>query len=285
MAEELEIKLSLSPEQQAAGLCWLLGQPGSSRGPTKALVNRYYDTPGGDLNRQKVALRVRRAGDRFIQTLKTQGEFVDGAHRRQEWEWLVADMALNPALLVDTPLGQGVDLAALSPVFETNFERQIVMLEDESETIEVAVDAGSVMAGGAQRPLNEIEFELKSGHADGLGRRARSLAAQVPVFLNLVSKAEQGYFMAGLHAPADVSEAELSVAGFLRGLSIAWLRGEPLAVNPEALSVIEAAAGARGVSAQFEVVRRGLLSGESVPDLASSAELGQLQLALAASAP
>ncbi|HCL37363.1 MAG TPA: CYTH domain-containing protein, partial [Marinobacter hydrocarbonoclasticus] len=33
------------------------------------------------------ALRVRQAGDRYIQTLKTQGEFVNGAHRRQEWEW------------------------------------------------------------------------------------------------------------------------------------------------------------------------------------------------------
>ncbi|CAN0568977.1 unnamed protein product, partial [Ectocarpus sp. 12 AP-2014] len=95
VAEELEIKLSLSEAHQRLALTWLLEQPAASEGACKTLVNRYYDTPDGDLNRQKVALRVRQAGDRCIQTLKTQGEFVDGAHRRKEWEWPLMGTELN----------------------------------------------------------------------------------------------------------------------------------------------------------------------------------------------
>ena len=87
MEVELEIKLTLSERAQAKALQWLLAQPEASRGGQKDLMNRYYDTPDAALNRARAALRVRQSGDRYIQTLKTQGEFVDGAHRRQEWEW------------------------------------------------------------------------------------------------------------------------------------------------------------------------------------------------------
>ena len=74
MATELEIKLTLSEQRQAEALAWLLAQPEASEGPRKVLVNRYYDTPSAALNRARAALRVREAGGRYTQTLKTQGE-------------------------------------------------------------------------------------------------------------------------------------------------------------------------------------------------------------------
>ncbi|MGM0769365.1 MAG: CYTH domain-containing protein [Pseudomonadota bacterium] len=284
MAEELEIKLSLTPVSQQLALKWLQSRPGAIEGPRKTLVNRYYDTPGGDLNRQRVALRVRQAGDKYIQTLKTQGDFVAGAHRRQEWEWPLLSTELNLGLLADTPLGQGVNLADLKPVFETNFERQVVMIEEGDTVIEVAIDAGHILAGGSRRPLNEVEFELKSGDASRLVAWARALADNVPVFLNLISKAEQGYFLAGLHEPGSPltqGGTELSVSGFLQALSVAWLKEKPFEVDRDSLKAIEIHARAQGVATQFAQILDDIAGHESVTVLAERPQLGQLQLALA----
>lgn len=225
MAEELEIKLSLTPEALNQAEAWLSAQAGTSKGPEKTLVNRYYDTPAGDLNRQRVALRVRKAGDEFIQTLKTQGEFVEGAHRRQEWEWPLTGTDLNIGLIADTPVGQDVNLADLRPVFETNFVRRIQMLESTDATIECALDQGSIRADDRHRDLCELELELKQGNSAALLEWARALAARVPVFLNLISKAEQGYALAGLHRPGPPGDQEPLINRLFHGLSRAWLTG------------------------------------------------------------
>src|SRR5690554_6776010 len=113
MAVELEIKLTLSERAQAQALEWLLAQPEAKPGGQKLLVNRYYDTPDAALNRARAALRVRQSGNRYIQTLKTQGEFVDGAHRRREWEWPLPGPELDLPLLESTPLKQQLDLQQL----------------------------------------------------------------------------------------------------------------------------------------------------------------------------
>jgi len=208
MAIELEIKLTLHPQQIPQAVAWLLAQPQASEGGRKRLVNTYYDTPSNELNGQRIALRLRQAGGRNIQTLKTQGEFVNGAHKRDEWEWEVPGPNLQLGLLADTPLADNVNLARLAPVFETNFERQVIMLADNNAVIEVAVDTGQIIANGQSRALCEIEFELKSGNPDSLLIWAQKLAQHCPVFLNLVSKAEQGYFWQMhpwlMHAPLRV---------------------------------------------------------------------------------
>ena len=112
MATELEIKLSVSEAAQAQALKWLSSLPEVRAGKTKSLINHYFDTPNADLNRAKAALRVRKAGDDYIQTLKTRGEFVDGAHRREEWEWPVSSPELALSLLEDTPLNTDLDLGS-----------------------------------------------------------------------------------------------------------------------------------------------------------------------------
>src|SRR5690554_7822277 len=102
MAEELEIKLSLKSGDLLKALNWLLAQPEAQAGSKKCLVNCYYDTPDAELNHQQAALRVRQAGSQYLQTLKTRGEFVDGADRREEWEWRIAGPELSLGLLADT---------------------------------------------------------------------------------------------------------------------------------------------------------------------------------------
>ena len=284
MAQELEIKLSVAQPDLDRAVDWLLGQPNTYESGTLQLGNTYYDTPDGDLNRQKIALRIRKLGDRHIQTLKTRGEFVDGAHRRQEWEWPLIGTTLNMGLIADTPVGQSVNLAELQPVFETNFQRRVVMIEQGESLVEVAIDSGEIVAGGQSRPLSEVEFELKAGDASLLLAWARRLADEVPVFLNLVSKAEQGYYLAGLYHPVSKAEqnAELSVNEFLFLLSVSWLTGQSAPVNGDDFRAIARMAGERGVGELYQRVFRSLAEGNAIGDMASSKELGQLQLAIAA---
>ncbi|MFO7993561.1 MAG: CYTH domain-containing protein, partial [Marinobacter sp.] len=59
MAQELEIKLSVAQSDLDRAVAWLLGQPNTRESDTLQLGNTYYDTPAGDLNRQKIALRIR----------------------------------------------------------------------------------------------------------------------------------------------------------------------------------------------------------------------------------
>jgi len=285
MAIELEIKLTLSESAQAQTLEWLLAQPEARPGGQKLLVTRYYDTPDAALNRARAALRVRQSGNRYIQTLKTQGEFVDGAHRRQEWEWPLPGPELDLSLLESTPLKQLLDIQKLQVAFETNFNRQVVMLETADAVVEVAVDSGEIVGGGQSRALHEVEFELKSGNPAALMSWARMLADEVPVFLNLVSKAEQGYYLAEIYRPElDQAPGELSVTEFLQQLSLSWLLQKPLNCPEPALLRVKNAAIQAGVQALWDEIQP-IIGQYALPELIDKApRLGALQLALAASA-
>ncbi|WP_372987426.1 CYTH domain-containing protein [Marinobacter sp.] len=283
MAEELEIKLTVAEADQQKVQAWLSNDEAADYIGEKSLINRYFDTPAADLNRQKAALRVRQAGDKFIQTLKTRGEFVNGAHRRQEWEWPLPGPDLSLGLLADTPLADRVNLAELEVVFETNFQRCIWMVRQNGAEVEVVLDSGTVASGDQSVPLSEVEFELKAGNSGVLMSLARGLAEQVPVFLNLVSKAEQGYFLAGLYQPELLpGDHELSVTEFLHQLSLGWLLGAPIEFSDSALSQVQRAAVEAKVDGLWQELRQEMASGTSVAELVRRLpRLGELQLALA----
>ncbi|MEX1228056.1 MAG: CYTH domain-containing protein [Marinobacter sp.] len=280
MAEELEVKLTLPSESMDQAFEWLSGQPEASPGSTSQLINHYYDTPTADLNRQRIALRVRQSGDHYIQTLKTQGDFVDGAHRRQEWEWPLLGTQLNIGLVADTPVGQDINLAKLEPVFETNFERRVLMLDDGRAVIECAFDRGSIIAGDRKQPLNEVEFELKSGDADRLTVWAAGLAQHISVFFNLVSKAEQGYYLAGIHEPSKLKGEADATTKLFHSLSIAWLTEANPKQLLDKLQNVKSRAGSRGASKAWNWLNDALVSGDSVRSLVGDPLLGQLQAAL-----
>jgi inorganic triphosphatase YgiF len=253
-------------------------------------VNSYYDTPDAALNHQQAALRVRRAGDRYIQTLKTQGEFINGAHRREEWEWPLPGPSLSLGLLADTPLGDGINLARLAPVFETNFTRQVVMLDDGEAVIECAVDDGVVIAGPHTKPLHEVEFELVSGDPNRLLVWAEKLASQCPIFLNLISKAEQGYHLAGMRKteqavtenPGANASEEDDIDRLLQQLSNAWLDQKAVSFEGLDLQLLGTYAEASGLGQTFSALLERLANGESPSQLLGEPELGQCQLGLLA---
>ena len=103
---EIELKLLVAPEDLARIAA--PGDPGGAPGwraeHTRATV--YYDTPAPDLARAGVALRVRRDGNRSIQTLKEGGGAAAGLHVRDEIEWDRSGHALDVALLDSTPYAE-----------------------------------------------------------------------------------------------------------------------------------------------------------------------------------
>jgi len=211
---EIELKLALPPQQVDAFLRRMARR--RSEPVRQALHTLYFDTPDFALSAQGVALRVRRAGRRWLQTLKTEGERAGGLSRRVEFEMPVGRgvpdwgrfppeaRAWVPEALRDR----------LVPVFETRFHRTAWLLKGKGGAqIEVALDVGEVLAGERSQPICEIELELKSGRPDALFDLALDWAAAFDCLPFDISKAERGVRLAHGTADAPVKPVPLMLDG------------------------------------------------------------------------
>lgn len=207
---ELELKLAISAQHaRRIARLPLIRSSTSGRAITRGMHSVYYDTPQHDLQRAQTALRLRREGARWVQTLKFGGEVEGGLHRRHEVETRVAAQLIDhrmlghsalPALFQDAALR-----AALGPVFTADFRRTVRLLSPTPGTlIELCVDVGELRAGDRQAPICEIELELKSGEPIALLDFADALVQEVPARLEPASKAERGYMLAQARTPVPV---------------------------------------------------------------------------------
>ena len=224
MNKETEIKLRTSRATLAA----LRDHPmlaGRNRSGWQRveLYNQYYDTANRDLAHARVALRLRRDGEQFIQTLKSRGQSVAGLSERNEWDWYLQRPELDPALLGDdcwpASLAE-LDKASLQPLFTTDFVREKADIgwgEGEEEVlIEAALDLGKVLADGREEEICELELELRKGQPEALLELAMGLATDLPLVPCDISKAERGYrlfdtgsYSLGLPAPTLHAEQPL----------------------------------------------------------------------------
>jgi triphosphatase len=201
MAKETEIKLRITPETLAALQSHpLLQQRACGPWQTGKLCNQYYDTADRQLSGARVALRIRRDGEAFIQTLKSRGESVAGLSERNEWDWYLPEPRLQLDLLDDQcwPAALAdLDKTSLQPVFTTDFERTKVLLrwqrEDQTIEVEAALDRGEVVAGDAREPICELELEIRQGPAVALLELAHDLSTELALMPCDISKAERGY--------------------------------------------------------------------------------------------
>jgi triphosphatase len=185
---EREIKLCLTPAAESA-----LAKLAPNR---RSVASIYYDTSRQALRRAGIALRLRRDGDRWLQTLKLDSAPHAGFAARAEWELPVRGRTLEVQAfpLEEIRRSSGVDLARvapqLRPVFETRFMRRsgLVALERTGKA-ELAIDRGAVIAGARRESIREAELELVSGEPAALLRYAEKL--ELP--LAYESKAERGY--------------------------------------------------------------------------------------------
>ena len=224
MNKETEIKLRVSRETLAALRDHpLLKKRNKSGWEQRELFNQYFDTPERDLAAAKVALRVRRDGEQFIQTLKTRGQSVAGLSERNEWDWNLAKSKLDLKKLDDScwPAALAeLDKKQLVPIFTTDFIREKAEIAwgrgKAKVVIEAALDLGKVIAGEGEEEICELELELRQGEPEALLELAAELAADLALMPCDISKAERGYrlFDAGsycLNLPAPSLSADTSL--------------------------------------------------------------------------
>lgn len=208
--QERELKLELS--QSGAGSLLKKNPFGSS--PT-ILQQRsiYFDTPGCDLSKRGLSLRIRHSGNERMQTVKAGDGAAAGSFIREEWERPVAgDTPMLDDPQIRDRLGAGSKLA---PLFEVHVKRHRWNVMDGDATVEVALDIGKVVAADREAPLCEIELEKKAGSPRALFALARKVDQITPTHLGVLSKAERGYRLLGPE-PSAVKKETALCGGVLR---------------------------------------------------------------------
>ncbi|SEQ18938.1 Inorganic triphosphatase YgiF, contains CYTH and CHAD domains [Azotobacter beijerinckii] len=227
MAKETEIKLRVSRTTLAALREHPLLKARSENGWQRhELFNQYYDTAARELARARVALRLRRDGGQYIQTLKSRGQSVAGLSERNEWDWYLEQPVLDPARLDDQCWPAelaGLDKQSLQPIFTTDFVREKADLvwqrDGQRVAVEAALDLGTVVAGAREEEICELELELREGEPAALLELALALAADLPLMPSDISKAERGYrlfdpasYALALPAPTPDAQTPLDTA-------------------------------------------------------------------------
>ena len=158
----------------------------------------YYDTADLNLRRAGLSLRVRREGDKCVQTLKASGTTA-GAFRRNEWQATVPAFRIFPERFDAEALARAdiPTLSAAAAVFATNIEREIRVVpfatNGKTALIEVALDRGTIEADGHSLAIAEIELELLEGPPAALYALARAMNDVTPLHVETLTKSDRGY--------------------------------------------------------------------------------------------
>jgi triphosphatase len=185
--------------------------------PLRAL---YFDTPDRRLARAGLALRLRKEGPQWVQTLKGRGgSALDRIEHEVRLDASPAEPRLDTSRHAGTLLAQplvdalGDAAGSLSVVFETDVLRTLRLVRHRGALVEVAFDSGDIVARSSRLPLCEIEFELKRGPVEGLLALAAAWLARHRFWLDVRSKAELGDRLArgvAAGAPAQARSPKLT---------------------------------------------------------------------------
>jgi len=211
MGIETEIKFEVSPaDLQKLAASRSLRPSDGQLAEHRHMVSTYFDTPNHLLKRHGISLRVRQAGKKRIQTIKTAANGV--AVARGEWEKRIDGNEPDLRAARGTPLHRLLSKKLkrdLDAVFSTHVHRTVVPLRPGNSRVELALDEGHIRAGLYSSPLAEVELELKSGSISDLFRTARTVAQLVPARLALKAKSQQGYDLITDQTMASVSAARI----------------------------------------------------------------------------
>lgn len=202
--QEIELKFGIAPERLAAVRRAVL-RPGVS--PLR-LRAAYYDTPDCRLAAAGIALRLRQEGGTWVQTLKVGLDPM----RRLEHNVPVqvpqdAVAALDPARHHGTLAGDALlaacgkeGLAGLQLRFATDVTRHVRVLRGRGAaagtTVELALDEGTVSAGGLSEVICELEIELLQGTPAGLIALAAAWSQRLGLWLDVRPKSWRGDYLA-----------------------------------------------------------------------------------------
>jgi triphosphatase len=198
---EIELKFLLDePPANIWARAKKLGLASATPRP-RTLRSIYMDTPELSLRKAGIALRLRRDGRRWIQTVKTSRSLSGGLSQSGEIETEAPGGKLRLDAIADEAVRQEVlrqvGGAPLNPVCETVIRRASGELSPAGDTLaELAVDVGTILANGKSAELREVEIELLGGSPRGLFDIAQALFPEGGLKFSRLSKSARGYLLA-----------------------------------------------------------------------------------------
>lgn len=217
---EIEFKFCIPPERLAA----VQAAVRRGRWTPIRMEARYFDTPDAALSSRGIALRLRREGAQWVQTVKALGL---GPLDREEHNVVLGDappsLAPRPELHAGSVAGARLVAAlqaAQGPLVETygtEMDRVTRNIAFKGGVVELALDTGRVVArrGTPQQQearICELELELTTGPVAGLAALATRWATRHGLYLSTVSKAERGERLLAAHWSRPAAKARAMVA-------------------------------------------------------------------------
>lgn len=225
---EIELKFQI-PAERLAAVRSELDRLGADLSAPLILQAAYFDTADRKLAQARSALRVRREGDEWVQTLKAAGSHTmvrvednQPAQAPQAGEAVrpdlsrhgeVARQALAQSLgwqPESDPRGERCDLVELyrTDMRRTRARLQVAEGTPHAGTVELALDEGAILAGGLQEPVRELEIELLSGHPQAVIIAGQDWVHRFGLWLDTQTKAHRGDRLARLTATAPIGEGQ-----------------------------------------------------------------------------
>jgi triphosphatase len=243
---EVELKLAIDP----ADVGRLRDAPPLARA-RPAVVRMdgvYLDTDDCEVARHGMALRLRRAGRRWMQCLKAGRSGTGGMHARDEWEYEQPRAEVDLALFRETPLAALPSASTLHerlrPAFRVTFDRTLWNVAPaKGSRLEVALDRGAVVSGARSDPLCEVEIECVEGGAVHAFDLAEALAESATLRPSMVTKARRGYRL-------------------FRGEKLRPVRAVPAAVHRDMTPAAAARAIVAAALEQLQANEEGLLASD-----------------------
>jgi inorganic triphosphatase YgiF len=202
---EIELKFLVSEAGFKAAQQWDRLDHTRRRPPARRLHSVYFDTADGDLARNGMILRIRTQNKRFVMTAKWADS--GSTFERGEVEVVVPSEAPDFTRLggdIAEMIAALVQDRELLPCYATDVKRITHLVRSGASQIEVAFDAGRIIAGEKTLAVREVELELKEGEPAELYRLGSALAAAYPVRIGAMSKAERGALLQADERPAVV---------------------------------------------------------------------------------
>jgi inorganic triphosphatase YgiF len=206
---EFELKL-VFPVEKFSELEKLVVSKGGLR--RQRLQAFYFDTDYFDLANSGIALRIRKEGRSWVQTLKaaTSSDFERLEHNVTLNHVGAGVPALNLQLHADHPAfnaltkllqKQKLDPSALRVRYQTDIWRRAALVRARGAVLEYALDSGEIKAfqkDGSEKIVSvaELEIELKSGDERVVINHAKSLVRRFGLCVDTRSKAQRGYVAA-----------------------------------------------------------------------------------------
>lgn len=232
--QEIELKFQIPAETLEAVRAELARLAPEQVLPAPLILQAaYFDTPDRKLAQARSALRVRREGEDWVQTLKAAGSHTmvrvednrptqAPAHGHPLAPRLglhaggPAEAALRQALGWQPEQDADGAHCGLVQLYATDMVRTRVQWRVGTGTlheglVEVALDEGAIVAGSgaAQRsvPVRELEIELLSGHPQAVIDAGRAWVQRFGLWLDTQTKAHRGDRLARWVVDGDASAA------------------------------------------------------------------------------